>query len=188
MMMADKRSLIKNDNGAAGVEMALMLPLLLILMFAPFELSNYFWTEHKVVKGVRDGARYAGRLNFSNYECPADDDGNPDTPVDLGIDNLDPLLATQIREITRTGQVSGGSASIANWTNDNVTITVSCPDEALDDSGEAVVNTGIYRGLDNAPIVRVSTTVTYRSLFRTLGFDATNLTVSASSQAAVMGI
>jgi TadE-like protein len=183
MMMAGNVSLIKSENGAAGVEMALMLPLLLILMFAPFELSNYFWTEHKVVKGVRDGARYAARLNFSNYKCP-----DPDAPGDLGIENMDPLLATQIKEVTRTGQVSGGPATIANWVNDDVTIVVSCPNEALDGSEDAVVNTGIYHGLDNAPRVRVSTTVTYRSLFQTLGFDTTDITVSASSQAAVMGI
>ena len=174
MTMAGKLSLIKNQNGAAGAEMALMLPLLLVLMFGPFELANYFWTEHKVVKGVRDGARYAARLSFSNYTCDAA----------FG----DTTLETQIKNITRTGQINGGSANIASWDNDDVTVTVTCPDDALDSSGDATVNTGIYQGMDNAPIVRVSTTVTYEPLFETLGFDATDISVSAASQAAVMGI
>lgn len=164
---------MRDTNGASAAEMALVLPLLMILMFGPFELANYFWTEHKVVKGVRDGARYASRLGFTHYTCS---------------DLTDTTLKTQVQEVTRTGMVSGGTANVANWDNDDVTVTVSCPDAALDTSGAEAVTTGIYTGMDNAPVVTVSTTVTYRSLFQTLGFDATNLSVSASSQSAVMGI
>ncbi len=153
--------------------MALILPLLMTLMFGSFELASYFWTEHKVVKGVRDGARFAARLSFSNYIC--------------GEAVSDAALETRIKEVTRTGVVSGGTATIANWGNDDVTITVSCPDTALDGSGDGQVTTGIYQNQPNAPIVRVSTTVGYMTLFETLGFDATELNVSASSQAAVMG-
>lgn len=166
--------------------MALMVPLLVTLMFGSFELSNYFWTEHKVVKGVRDGARFAGRLGFVNFECPTDD-GDPDTPPDTGTGNLSSVLETQIQEVTRTGVISGGTATVADWANADVSIAVSCPDAALDASGDSSVTTGIYKNLDNAPIVTVSTTVGYTSLFETLGFDATELDVSASSQAAVMG-
>jgi Flp pilus assembly protein TadG len=174
------------QKGAAGAEMALMLPLLVTLMFGSFELSNYFWTEHKVVKGVRDGARFAARLNFTNFECPTDD-GDPDTPPDPGTGNLDPALETQIKEVTRTGLVADGTATVADWVNGDVDIAVTCPDAALDESGDSAVTTGIYANLDNAPIVTVSTTVSYNSLFETLGFDATELSVSASSQSAVMG-
>jgi hypothetical protein len=184
--MKSVRSLIHCQKGAAGAEMALMVPLLVTLMFGSFELANYFWTEHKVVKGVRDGARFAARLRFSNYECPVDD-GDPDTPPDLGIGNLDSGLETRIKEVTRTGAISGGTANVADWENADVTIEITCPDAALDESGDTGVTTGIYRNMDNAPIVTVSTTVGYTSLFETLGFDATELDLTASSQAAVMG-
>jgi Flp pilus assembly protein TadG len=186
MIMKAVRPLISCQNGAAGAEMALVVPLLVTLMFGSFELSNYFWTEHKVIKGVRDGARFAARLRFTNYTCPVDD-ANPNTPPDLGLDEMDAALKTQIQEVTRTGAIGGGTSSVADWENDDVTIVVSCPDTALDGSGDAAVTTGIYRNLDNAPIVTVSTTVSYESLFEKLGFDATDLNVSASSQAAVMG-
>jgi len=63
------RQFLRDTKGASAAEMALVLPLLLVLMFGPFELAHYFWTEHKVVKGVRDGARYASRLGFTNYTC-----------------------------------------------------------------------------------------------------------------------
>ncbi|MFD1767175.1 TadE/TadG family type IV pilus assembly protein [Sphingorhabdus buctiana] len=167
------RQFLHDTKGASAAEMALVLPLLLVLMFGPFELAHYFWTEHKVVKGVRDGARYASRLGFTNYTCS---------------DLTNATLKTQVQEITRTGQVSGGVAAVPDWVNDDVTVAVDCPDAALDASGDTAVQTGIYTGMDNAPIVTVSTTVTYTSLFQTLGFDATDLTVSASSQSAVMGI
>ena len=167
------RSFLSCQNGAAGAEMALMVPLLMTIMFGTFELSNYFWTEHKVVKGVRDGARYAARLSFSNYTC--------------GGAISDATLETRIKEVTRTGLIAGGTANVADWGNDDVTIEVSCPDAALDDSEDEAVTTGIYGNLDNAPIVTVSATVSYTSLFGTLGFDTAELNVSASSQAAVMG-
>ena len=47
--------------------MALVMPLLLILMMGSVELGNYFYNEHKLVKSVRDGARYAARQAFTNY-------------------------------------------------------------------------------------------------------------------------
>lgn len=153
--------------------MALIVPLLLTIMFGSLELGHYFWTEHKVVKGVRDGARFAARLSFSNYTC------------DAAISNA--ALETRIKEVTRTGVISDGTANVTGWVNDDVTVEVTCPDAALDDSGDEAVTTGIYRNLENAPIVTVSTTVSYTSLFETLGFDATQLNLSASSQAAVMG-
>lgn len=167
------RTFLRDTNGASAAEMALILPLLLVLMFGPFELANYFWTEHKVVKGVRDGARFASRLGFVNYTCS---------------DLTNATLETQVQEVTRTGRISGGTATITDWENEDVVVEVSCADAALDGSGDAVVRTGIYTGMDNAPIVTVSTTVTYTSLFQTLGFNTTGLTVSATSQAAVMGI
>jgi Flp pilus assembly protein TadG len=182
MTMKLIRSLSSCENGAAGAEMALVLPLLLTLMFGTFEVSNYFWTEHKVVKGVRDGARFAARLPFSNYTCPAD-------AGDSGTENLDAALEAQIQEVTRTGAVGDGAANIKDWENEDVTILVTCPDAALDDSGDSTVTTGIYANLENAPMVTVSATVSYTPLFQTLGlgFDDAALTVSASSQAAVMG-
>ena len=174
MTMATKLSFIKNQNGAAGAEMALMLPLLLVLMFGPFELANYFWTEHKVVKGVRDGARYAARLNFSNFEC--------------GADICDADIETTIKNVTLSGSIDGGTPNIADWDADDIDVQVLTRDEALDGSGDSAITTGIYRGMPNAPIVQVTTTFTYGPLFEALGFDATDITVSASSESAVMGI
>ena len=156
---------LRDQRGAAAAEMALILPLLMTLMFGSFELGNYFWNEHKVVKGVRDAARFAGRQPFSKFSCSA---------------VTDSTVETQIKNLARTGQLASGTAKINGWTNTDVTVGVSC---------NSATQTGIYKGIaTGAPIVTVSATVTYRSLFATLGFDASNLTLNASAQSAVMGI
>jgi hypothetical protein len=62
---------------AAAAEMALVMPLLLTILFSLVEAGNYFYTEHVLVKAVRDGARYAGRQDFSFFSAArvADRDG-----------------------------------------------------------------------------------------------------------------
>lgn len=156
---------LRDRRGNAGVEMALVTPLLIILMFGAFELGNYFWNEHIVVKAVRDAARFAGRQSFGKYDC-------------AGI--TDATLPDQIRNVVRTGQISGGTARLPDWTDDTISISVRC------DGSET---TGIYDGkAGGAPIVTVSTTLPYRSLFSSVGFDTSALVLTASAQSAVMGI
>jgi Flp pilus assembly protein TadG len=152
-------------NGAAAVEMALVLPLMLTLMFGSFEMGHYFWNEHKVVKGVRDAARFAGRQSFSKFDCSA---------------VIDSTVETQIKNIARTGQVTGGAAIVVGWVDDDITVEADCDNS---------VDQGIYaQRADGALVVTVSATVSYVSLFQTLGFEASGLSLSASSQSPVMGI
>jgi TadE-like protein len=68
-MMRFLSAFLRDERGAAAAEMALMTPLLLILMFAPFELGNFYWSQHKVTKGVRDAARFAARQPFDTLVC-----------------------------------------------------------------------------------------------------------------------
>lgn len=151
-------------NGAAAAEMALVLPLLLVLLFGSFEMGKYFLDAHTVQKAVRDGSRFAGRQPFSEMPCggPAADE-------------------TQIRNLVRTGNVNGGNPRISYWTNPaTITVTVAC------DSGGTYSNAGIYTAVGGgARRVTVSASIPYTSLFG-LSFGGTQ--VNAQSQAAVMGI
>jgi Flp pilus assembly pilin Flp len=163
---------IRDDRGAAAAEMALILPLLMVIMFAGIEGGYFMWSEHKVVKGVRDGARYAGRQPFGAIDCDA---GTVVTAAE-----------TAIMNVTRTGYpdpaVFPGSdiPAVPGWTNGDISVTISCDDTTV---------TGIYEDLpDGAPRVTVTSVVDYPSLFGVLGFPATGLKVSAESEAAVMGI
>ena len=168
-------------RGSAAVEMALVTPFLLTLIFGSFELGNYFLDNHIVAKAVRDGARYAARQSYSAYSCSSITDSN---------------VVTAIRNLVRTGQItSGGSPRVPGWSDaTTINIAVSC---------NSSFTTGIYRDITTttggtitagAPVVTSSADVPYSSLFSFL-FTATrqrvwgsNLAIHARSQAPVTGI
>ena len=164
-------------KGAAAAEMALVTPLLIILMFGAFELGNYFLSEHVVVKAVRDGARYASRMGFANYNC-----SSASTGTAVG----DPVL-TNTRNLVRTGQVfSGGTQRLAGWTDET---TISVTYDCVDASAATPPYTGIYRGMSYVPVVQVAVEgLEYTTLFNNLGFSSSTLELNAESQASVMGI
>lgn len=162
------RRLLLDRSGAAAAEMALMVPLLLTLMVGSFELGNYFWNSHIVTKAVRDGARYASRQSFDNFDCTAS--------------NVAPGVVTNTQNLTRTNQVaSGGTARLPGWTQANSVAVTMRPD---------ITGTygGFYVGMACVPVVIVTATVPYRSLFGVLGFNTTGLNLTANSEVPVMGL
>ena len=169
--MPESRNLIGNTHGSAAVEMAMVLPIMLALLFGAFELGNYFLTEHIVVKAVRDGARFAARrpINTDYVGCAPSND-----------------LIDATRNVTRTGQVgSDGTPRFASWDDgDSIEVTATC------NSSWSGADNGIYvrNAPDGTPIVTVSATVPYTPLFDRLGFANVTLSLHAQSQAAVTGI
>lgn len=165
-MMGIFRNLASDRKGAAAAEMALVMPLLLVLMLGSFELGNYFLSEHVVQKAVRDAARYAGRLPLTSY--PA----------------CSPTSAAQanIQRLARTGTPdAGGAVRLYGWDDDStVTVNVVC-----DTSG---TYTGVFTGFPNGvPVVKVSAQVPYPPLFGVLGLSSSTLELNAESQSAVFG-
>ena len=169
--------LFRSTRGSAAAEMALVLPLLTVLLFGSVELGNYFYSEHVLVKGVRDGARYAARHAFSNYTGCS---GSPGATIE-----------NNTKTLVRTGRLSGGADILPNWTHANTTftVTITCTTSV---GGNTM--TGIYNDVVNAgggavgaPVVEVEASVPYRSIFGYIGHGF-NLTLNATSQAAVQGI
>ena len=122
--------LLRSESGVAAAEMALVAPLLIVLMFASFEMGNYFLSEHAVIKQVRDGARYGSRLTLaSDYTCSA----GPDLSTIFESSDA----AANIVNVTRTGSVDGGAAGrfpAEFWTScpgsaAPVSVTVRCVDK-----------------------------------------------------------
>ena len=159
----------RNTRGTAAAEMALVMPLLLILMMGSVELGNYFYNEHILVKAVRDGARYAARQNFTNYSCSGAIGGT---------------VATDTKNIVMTGLLTGGTPRLASWNASTISVTHACATTA---NGTAL--SGIYRGAaTGAPVVTVSASVPYVPVLESFGFRGTGLSLNANQQAAVMGI
>jgi hypothetical protein len=174
MMARFLLSFWRDQRGAAAAEMALMTPLLMMLMFGPMELGHFFWTQHKITKSVRDGARFAARQNFSNFVCPS-------TVSAADIPLYGESLETVVRNVTVYGNVAGsGSAKVPGLAPGDIEVTLDCDPDFTQ---------GIYNGQSEAPVVRVELTgFTYPSLFETLGFDAADIPMTAYSEAAVMGL
>ena len=63
------RKFIRNEDGAAVVEFALVMPVLFLVVFGIIDFGRAFYTVNNIVSAVREGARYGAIL-------PA-----PDTPV-----------------------------------------------------------------------------------------------------------
>ncbi|QZD90588.1 pilus assembly protein [Qipengyuania aurantiaca] len=164
--MSSLSAFLRDTRGAAATEMALMVPLLLVLMFAGFEAGHYFYTEQKIIKAVREGARYAGRLGFSNYPCGG---------------TIDSTAVAQVQQVTRTGTISGQTARVPNLALADISVSHRC-----DDSYEDL---GIFRGTNGgAPIVLVQASTNYNSLFEALGLIDSSVKVQASAEAVVNGI
>lgn len=164
-MMRSLVRLARDRSGSSATELALSVPLLLILMYATFEMGHYFRSMHVVQKGVRDAARYAARLPMTSYpSC---------TPT--GATEL------QIQKVARTGLPDGTVQRLQGWSADTMTaVTLTC-----DTSG---TYTGVFEEFpDGVPVITVNATVPYASLWGTLGFGAVGLNLHARSQAAVFG-
>ena len=162
-------------RGAAGAEMALVLPLLLALLFGSIELGNYFRSEHILLKGVRSGAVYAARQDITiNYDCSA---GTPTVPADV---------TNNTRTLVRTGSLGGSDDLLPLW-NDGSTefsVEVDCETAA---GGTNLGGIYLVNG-SNVPVITVTADLPYQSVLGTLGLSSPSLRLQAAQQAAATGI
>ncbi|WP_340587347.1 TadE/TadG family type IV pilus assembly protein [Erythrobacter alti] len=164
----------RDTRAAAAAEMALILPMAFALIFTTMEAGYYFQTEHKAIKYVREGARYAARQSFLYYDCSGAG------AFDTGAANA-ATVETQIKNVTMTGLVSGGNNRIADWEASDISINVSCDDG---------YGTGLFEGTEDskAPKVLVATRFSYTPLLGLLGFDVREIDVVAQAESVVGGL
>ena len=93
-------------RGAAAVEAALTMPLLLSLGFAAADAGYLFSETHRTKAGLAAGARYLAKAR------------QPD------------LVQADAINIAVTGRRSGGTASVAGWTTAHVTVSYRTIDNA----------------------------------------------------------
>ena len=167
-MMKMRRNLRDDRSGQAAAEMALVMPILLILMFGAAEVGHYFYQEHIVVDAVRDVARYAARQSLDDVNCAG---------ITTGVE-------TSVRRATRLVSPNAADTEenrrIFNWDDDDtVTVSVAC--------AENEDFAGLYVNMNDLPRVRVEATVPYNSLISFLGFGSLSLNLVAASEAAWVG-
>lgn len=149
-----------DENGAALVEVAITIPLVLLLSAGVFEFSNVLNTRLLLEAGVEDAARYMARCSSDWDTCKG-----------------------RAQNLAANGAVSGGSARVAGWLP--VTVEIKKTSRLATD-----VATGTQLYLSNTSTVDVadvSTDYSYPDLgfLSYLGFGA--LTLSVSHQERVVG-
>ena len=180
--MMRRRSIMRDRSGSAAVEMVLVTPLLLIILFGSVEVGNFFYNEHLLSKAVRDGARYAARQNFSYYR---DGGGNCASPTD-------PTMIANVKTLVRTSLLSGGTNRLGSWTDGMITLSATCSLTVVDASSATQNMEGIYRTQNNplgAAVVTVSASVPYTPIAKTMfGFSGFGVNLNATQRAAVTGL
>jgi hypothetical protein len=94
-------TLLRDNNGSALVESAVLVPLLFALLFGVYEFSWFFYQQHLAAIGVRDAARYLARVSNPCDERSA----------------AWPLEQANARTLATTGSVRGNSARLKGWTS-----------------------------------------------------------------------
>lgn len=101
---------LKDQKGQALVEMALLLPLLLLVVFGITEFGRALYIENTLVNAARDGARKA---SISPTSIPAND----------------PAIKAYIKGIlpdfAQTADITNTPASIAGF--DTITVVINLP-------------------------------------------------------------
>ncbi|MDP3173181.1 MAG: pilus assembly protein [Phenylobacterium sp.] len=136
------RRFILDTTATSGVEFALILPLMSVLMFGFYEAGRLFWAYNIVSSASRDAARFAARL--------------PMTCAGLSAPDVE-----RVQRLARTGTVSGsGAPLVTGWTSDaTVQVAVSCV------SNSAGTYKGRYADVLNIPTVRVTASAPYAVAF-----------------------
>lgn len=169
------RAFLRQTSGTAAVEMALIVPLLLILLFGGIEAGHFVWTQHKLVEAVRDGARYAGRLPL-NQLC------NGTTQI------ASTQTLANIRLMTRTGQLANASAAprVPGWTDQQVTVNLRCGQYVQ--TGLYAEYAATYPGAGGPVPIVSATNVLYPSMFNAMGIVAPAARLNASSTSPGIGL
>jgi Flp pilus assembly protein TadG len=157
------RSLWQDNRGSALVEGAIVVPVLFAMMFGIYEFSWFFYQQHVISIGLRDGARYLARVS------------NPCDPSSLNW----PIEEEYAKNLATTGMVNGDAARVKGWTSAMVTILCTPIDNPVKANGLSA-----YRGGYTVYIVTASTKFTDPSLgfFGFLGLQSPVISVAHSQR------
>lgn len=161
------RRLRRSERGAALVEFALVLPLLIGLFAVIVEGGRVMWSYQTAISGVRDAARYLGRV-VSSGVC-----GETESSSDID----DPSLHETLLDIVQNSETTDGSVMPQGVTVNSVNLSLECVE-------------GTYR-VSPAPVVTVTASVTinlpFAALLGLIGVDLDSLTTTITDRTRIFG-
>lgn len=112
-------------RGAAVVEVAVILPILIILTFGAIKYGWLFYRLQQITNITRQAARYAILPSISGI------DTNGDTVAD-GIPAVEGLISSLMDDAGLAGKYDTPEISLASAAGDLVTVTINVPVENVD--------------------------------------------------------
>jgi Flp pilus assembly protein TadG len=149
--MTTAKRLMRERRGTAGVEFAMILPVLAVLLLGPIEIGRLEYHFQVASEGVRDAGRYLAVV-------PVDCSGG--AGAGTFVNAIDP---TNARNLAMTGSISdpGGSGDylIPAWNDAATTFSASanCEDNTLG-------LLGLYAGCTVIPTVTVTVSMRFNFL------------------------
>jgi Flp pilus assembly protein TadG len=140
----------RRERGIATVEMAIVLPVLLLVLFGVTEVGRAIVRYNTLTKAVQDGARYAASYALNGT---------------TGMVNVDAQLQTAVRNVVVYGNAAGtGIATLANFRTSQVLLVDVGGDQIrLDASyvyeplfGAALPNFGLGSSLSTGFVMQAS--------------------------------
>jgi hypothetical protein len=141
------RMLLRDTDGSALVESAVLLPLLFVLLFGVYEFSWFFYQQHVASIGIRDAARYLARVKEPCNE------GSPSWPLEQAF----------ARNLASTGSVQGRIPRLNGWTPQMVVLRCTAIANPAGSTG-----LGAFRGREVIYVITASS----RFVDQSLGFFA----------------
>lgn len=158
------RQFWRREDGAALVEFAVSLPLILMMAFLTIESMRLFWSYQAAIAGVRDATRYLARI------APADICTSGGSVASY---------ATQLETIVET-TISGGALFPAGVSVTSLTPSLAC-----------VTSLGLRQASVPVASVRATLTITmpFSQVLRVIGVTpAATITTNVQDQARVYGL
>lgn len=159
----------KDERGSPLAEIALVLPLLLVMVFGTLEFANILYQQQVITKGVQEAARFAARNPALNatVACP---------PASGGWTSA----ASAAANVAATGSPAGGNLILPNFAAANVVVTVECPASA------GLISSNPDSG--SIPVVLVRAKIDVRSVGFLAFLNITDMQLSAQHREMGVGL
>jgi Flp pilus assembly protein TadG len=139
---------LPRQSGASAVELALILPILIVLLTAPLFFAIFFWHYTTVQKAVQDGARYLSSISEQDMRDPELAAASAEIAREIiRAETAELIPATnRINIVLNCGTAANGVTNLCTGVGDgdlpeNVAVSVQF---YLKDDIFALVNTGRY--------------------------------------------
>ena len=138
----------KKEDGAALIEMAILLPFLGLLIFGVFEVGNLLYQYQLVQSGVRDAGRYLARVS------------DPATSTTICAPVVLAAHESNAADIAVMGTIGGTTKRVSWWNKADVTFTYP----TIANARNATTGLSPYRGPNPIRIVQINTTPSYSGI------------------------